>query len=124
MAVECVERHPTEDGIAQCGHLFELVARSGLAAGPIPWPPFVDHQLYPVLRILLAHDLPVSVDQSFHTIAFAQQLIPVDCLEIESVALPLIPVLRLSAAEIPRLVVPGHSIDGAECVFSLARDFF
>src|ERR1700680_1240349 len=48
VTVEDVQRHPTENRIAQCGYLFQLISRCSFAARSIPGAPFVDHELYGV----------------------------------------------------------------------------
>src|SRR6476469_7439893 len=70
MTIEDVEGHGAEYGVAQGGHLLQLIARSSFTAGPVPWTPFVHNQLYHVVRILLAHDLPMRLDQIFDALPF------------------------------------------------------
>jgi hypothetical protein len=81
MAIEKIERHPGENGIAQCGHLFEEVAGSGFRAGAVSRAPLVDDQFDAMRGVEFAHNLPVFVDQRFHAIAFAQQFVPINRIE-------------------------------------------
>src|SRR5260370_11714606 len=62
MAVEDIERHAAEHRVAQGGHLLELIAGSGLAAGLVPGTPFVDDQLDRVTGVLFGQGLPVIAD--------------------------------------------------------------
>ena len=98
MTIENVEGHRAEYGVAQGGHLLQLIARCCFTAWAVPWAPFVDHQLDCVLGILLAHDLPMPLDQIFDALPFTQQFIPVNCLELDRVALAFVPILSASAA--------------------------
>src|ERR1017187_4022732 len=123
MAIEGVQGHSTKDSIAQGGHLLQLIASSRLATRAIPRSPFVDNQLDPVLRIFLAHNLPVAVDKPLHAVSFAHEFVPVHGLKIDGVALALDPVLCLPAAEIPSIVMKRPPVDGAQFPSSLVHDF-
>src|SRR5215831_2406281 len=72
MAVKDVERHAAENGVAKRRHLLQLITGRGLASRLVPRTPLVHDQFDRVLRVFLAHDLPVSFDESFHAIPFAQ----------------------------------------------------
>src|SRR5258705_13088832 len=124
MTIEDVEGHPTEHCIAQGGYLLELVGRSCLVAGTIPGTPFVYDELDVVLLVKFAHDLPVAGDEAFHSIAFAQEFIPVDRVELESVSFALDPILGGAAAQIPGIVMKRHTVDRAQLSSALLEDFF
>ena len=123
MAVEKVERHPAEHRIAQRRQLLELISWRGLASRPVPRPPLIHHQLHQMLRIFLAHDLPVTVDQPFHAVAFAKQFIPVHGIEGESIALALHPVARAAPAQVPGIMMQCPSVKATQRKSAFARDF-
>src|SRR5580704_14989448 len=75
-----------------------------------------------MLRIFLAHDLPVPVDERLHPVAFAHQLVPVHRIELEGIAVALNPVLGLAAAKVRGIVVERPSINGAKLSFPFAGD--
>ena len=67
-----------------------------------------------VLLVDLTHHLPMAFDEPLHAIPFAQQLIPVHGIEVQSIALALHPILGTSAAEIPGIVVERQAVDSAQ----------
>src|SRR5277367_3659968 len=98
MAIEGIEGHAAEYGIAQSRRLFELISSSLFRAGAIPGSPFVDYQFDRVIGVEFSHDLPMPSDQRFHAVAFAQQFVPIDAVEVESVTFSLLPILSATAA--------------------------
>src|ERR1700728_357951 len=98
MPVEGIERARAEYRISKGGSLLEKIALCKLAAGAIPRSPFIDHQLHLMFRIKLAHSLPVTLNQRFYAVPFAQYLVPILNIELKRVALRLIPILGVSPA--------------------------
>ena len=105
MTVEDVQGHSTKHRVPQSRNLFQLVAWSYFAAGAIPGSPLINDKFDGMARIGFSHDMPMPVDERFHVLPFAQQLIPLYGVELESIALALYPVLGPSAAYIPGVVV-------------------
>src|SRR5882672_5088106 len=112
MAVEDVEVHAAEDGVAQGDHLLEKIAGSCFAAGLVPGAPFVDDELDGVIGIFFGESLPVIVDHGFDALAFAKKLVPVDGIELEGVTFSFEPVLRAATAEIPGVMMQRKAVDG------------
>ena len=52
----------------------------------------------------------------FHAIAFAQQFVPVDRIEIQGVAFAFIPILCLPAAQVPCVVMQRQPINTSAAV--------
>jgi hypothetical protein len=52
-------------------------------------PPLVNDQLHAVVLVGLPNDLPVTLDQSLDLLALAQPFVPVDCVEVNGIPLPL-----------------------------------
>src|ERR1700675_4731730 len=123
MTIEKVQCHSAEHGIAESRKLLQLIAGRQFTAGAIPRAPFIDDQFYGMAGIRFAHNLPVSVDERLHALAFAQQLIPIDGVELGRVAFPLCPVLRCSPAEIPRVMMKRQAVNLAKLPAALAQDF-
>src|SRR6267378_33220 len=105
MAIEDVEGHAAEDGVAQRDHLLDKIAGSGFAAGFVPGAPFVDDELYGVIGIFFGKSLPVIRDHGFDALAFAEEFVPVDGIELEGVPFSFEPILRTAAAEIPGVMM-------------------
>src|SRR6478672_6889275 len=76
MTIEDVERHRRVQGIAERDGLAEDVSSSEFGAAAIPGAPFVDHEPGVMLRIVLAHDLPVLVDYALDMRSFVQDGVP------------------------------------------------
>src|SRR5262249_7920034 len=70
MAVEDVERHAAEHCVAESRHLLDEESGRRLASRTIPGPPFIDHQPGAVPAICLCHELPVTLDERLHLLAF------------------------------------------------------
>src|SRR6266404_8362320 len=105
MAIENIEGHAAEDGVAQGDHLLEKIAGSCFAAGLVPRAPFVDDELDGVIGIFFGESLPVIVDHGFHALAFAEKFVPVDGIELEGVPFSFEPILRATATKIPGVMM-------------------
>src|SRR5882762_3465862 len=124
MAIEDVEGHAAKDGVAQGDHLLEQIAGSCFAAGLVPGAPFVDDEFDGVIGILFGQSLPVIVDHGFDALAFVEEFVPVDGIELEGVTFSFEPILRAAAAEIPGVVMQGKAVDGTNLRFAFADEFF
>src|SRR5215831_16968230 len=124
MTIEDVESHAAKHRIAQCGHLLENIAGGCFRSRFVPGTPFIDHQLDMTLLIKLAHYMPMTLDESFHALAFAQQLIPVDRIKVERIALAFFPILSAPAAQVPGIVMKSHAINSAQLFGTLAHNLF
>src|SRR2546423_675061 len=77
-----------------------------------------------MLAIEFGHNLPVTGDEIFHALTFAQELVPVGGIELEGVAFAGVPFVGFAAAEVPGVVVESHSPDAMELAGTFALKFF
>src|SRR5437660_612756 len=124
MAIEDVEGHAAKDGVTQSDHLLEKIAGSCFAAGLVPGAPFVDDELNGVIGIFFGESLPVIVDHGFDALAFAEEFVPVDGIELEGVTFSFEPILRATPAKIPGVMMQRKAVDGTNLRFAFADEFF
>src|SRR5450755_187817 len=77
-----------------------------------------------MLGVFFAHNLPVAVDEAFHAVAFAQQLVPVHGVERKRIGFALNPIARAPPAQVPGVVMQRPSPDSAQLAAPFAREFF
>src|SRR5580704_2558012 len=124
VTVKGIERQAAKDRVPQGWCLFEDVTRSRLTAPPVPRSPFVHYEFNRMIPVEFSHHLPVPVDQGFHDIALAQELIPVHGLKLERVTFSFNPVAGAAPAQVPGVVVERQTIDGTEVSWRMTHDLF
>src|SRR5579864_2547312 len=124
MAVESVQSHAAEDRVAQRGHLLQLIPWRRFAPRLVPWAPLVDHEFYHVIRVFLAHDLPVTVDEALDAVALPQQFVPIHRVELQSFSFAFHPVVGATTAQVPRVMMERPAVNTTELRASLAGNLF
>src|SRR5438874_1705060 len=124
MAVKNVQRHAAEHRVPQCGHLLKLVAWSRFTSGTVPWTPLIHHELHLMLPVKLAQDLPVAPNQTLHAVAFAEQFVPIDGVELYGFTFAGNPLLGFAAAQVPRVMVQSDAVNAAQFSWPFTQHFF
>src|SRR6267378_522975 len=123
VAIENIQSHGAEHRVPQRWSLLEDVPRCCFASGSVPRAPFVHDEFDAVLSIKLAHDLPVSQNQSLHAFTLAQNLVPFHGIKLNCVPLSFFPIVCSSPTKIPRVMVKRPTVDAAELRRPLANNF-